>query len=236
MSGLTPEYIRKRVAELGDWFQNIDLRGVHTAPAHFLGDYPAIKWQRFAHAIKADLSGLTVLDIGCNAGFYSIELKKRGADRVLGIDSDPKYLAQARFATEVHELDIEFRQLSVYELDLLRERFDVVLFMGVLYHLRYPLLALDMVRQYAVKDLMVFQSMLRGSDEVLQVCADYPFLEKAVFERTGFPQLHFIEHRFAGDETNWWIPNRACTEAMLRSAGFQIEDRPEPEVYMCRTV
>jgi tRNA (mo5U34)-methyltransferase len=236
MSRLTPEYIRKRVTELGDWFQNLDLCGIHTAPGHFLGDYPTVKWRQFAHAIKSDLSGLTVLDIGCNAGFYSIELKRRGADRVLGIDSDPKYLAQARFAAEVHELDIEFRQLSVYDIEVLRERFDVVLFMGVLYHLRYPLLALDMVRRYVVKDLMVFQSMLRGSDEILQLSADYPFAEKAIFERAGFPHLHFIEQRFAGDWTNWWIPNRACAEAMLRSAGFEIEDRPEPEVYMCRAV
>ena len=48
------------------------------------------------------------------------------------------------------------------------------------------------------------------------------------------PKMHFIEHRFAKDPTNWWIPNRACVEAMLRSAGFEILDHPEQEVYICR--
>ena len=71
-------------AALGPWFHNIDLGGVQTAPDHFLGDYPAVKWRRFAHAIPADLSGKTVLDIGCNGGFYSLEMKRRGAARVLG--------------------------------------------------------------------------------------------------------------------------------------------------------
>src|SRR5256714_12312166 len=149
--------IQQRVRELGDWFHNLNLRGVNTAPTHFLGDYPNVKWRNFAHAIPADLHGKTVLDIGCNAGFYSIEMKRRGADRVVGIDFDDAYLAQARFAAEVHELEIEFRQLSVYDVSQLREKFDVVLFMGVLYHLRHPLLALDLIHEHVAKDLFIFQ-------------------------------------------------------------------------------
>ena len=61
--------LRKAVKALGPWFHNIDLRGVATAPNHFLGDYPAVKWRRFCHAIPHDLAGKTVLDIGCNGGF-----------------------------------------------------------------------------------------------------------------------------------------------------------------------
>ena len=49
-------------------------------------------------------------------------------------------------------------------------------------------------------------------------------------------RLHFVERRYAGDPTNWWIPNRACSEAMLRSAGFELAERPEEEVYVCRRV
>ena len=56
--------IPRRIAELGDWFHNINLAGHQTAPHHFLGDYPASKWQRFAAALPADLRGQTVLDIG----------------------------------------------------------------------------------------------------------------------------------------------------------------------------
>jgi tRNA (mo5U34)-methyltransferase len=60
---------------------------VQTAPNHFLNDYPNVKWRRFQHAIPEDLSGKSVLDIGCNGGFYAIEMKRRGADRVLGSTS-----------------------------------------------------------------------------------------------------------------------------------------------------
>jgi len=226
--------IRRRVSELGEWFQNFDLGGVQTAPDHFLGDYPSFKWRTFAHAIPADLAGRSVLDIGCNAGFYSIEMKRRGAARVLGIDSDPAYLAQARFAADVTGAEVEFRELDVYQIDKLQEKFDMVLFMGVLYHLRHPLLALDLLWEHVVGDTLVFQSLLRGSHEVLPLAADYPFSETGIFENAGYPAMYFVEQQYSHDPTNWWIPNRACVEAMLRSAGFEIASHPEEEVYICK--
>jgi tRNA (mo5U34)-methyltransferase len=226
--------VRARIEALGPWFHNIYLNGVPTAPSHFLGDYPRVKFERFAAALPADLSGRSVLDIGCNGGFYSIEMKRRGASRVLGIDFDERYLAQARFAAEVSEADIEFRKLSVYDLASLGESFDVVVFMGVLYHLRHPLLALDLIHAHVARDLMVFQSMQRGGRSVAEVAANYDFSEVEHFEQSGYPTLHFIEHRYANDPTNWWVPNRACAEAMLRAAGFKILSHPEEEVYMCR--
>jgi len=234
MAAYTQEQIRARVADLGQWFHNLDLNGVPTAPEHFLHDYPATKWRRFAHAVPADLTGRTVLDIGCNAGFYAIEMKRRGADRVVAIDSDARYLAQARFAAEVTGQDITFRQLSVYDVAALGERFDLVLFLGVLYHLRHPLLALDLIHEHAARDLLLFQTMQRGAAEVEPVAADYDFFECDHFDRAGYPKLHFIEERYAHDPTNWWAPNAAAAQAMLRSAGFTIVDHPEEEVYVCR--
>jgi len=231
---LSQEQIRRRVSELGQWFHNLDLGGVKTAPDHFLGDYPSVKWQRFASAIPNDLSGQSVLDVGCNAGFYSIQMKRRGADRVVGIDTDEQYLDQARFAAKVSGVEIEFRNLSVYRVAELHEKFDLVLFMGVLYHLRHPLLALDLLHEFAVGDLLVAQSMLRGSSESLDVPADFPFWQGELFESEEFPRMYFIEQRYANDPTNWWIPNRAGFEAMLRSAGFGILDHPEDEVFICR--
>lgn len=230
----SPVEIRRKIKELGPWFHNMDVGGVWTAPNHFLGDYPNIKWRGFAHAIPADLTGKSVLDIGCNAGFYSIEMKRRGAARVLGVDHDEDYLRQARFAAEIAEVDIEFQQLSVYDVAKLGERFDLVLFMGVLYHLRYPMLALDLLHAHVVKDLLVLQTMQRGSREIEPLDADYPFSQTDVFHRPSYPKLFFVEQRYAEDPTNWWIPNRACIEAMLRSAGFEVIDHPEAEVYVCR--
>jgi tRNA (mo5U34)-methyltransferase len=230
---LTHEEIERRISELGPWFHNLNLGGVETAPEHFLGDYPAFKWRGFQHALPADLTGKSVLDIGCNAGFYCIAMKQRGAARVVGIDSDAGYLAQARFAAEMNQVDIEFAQLDVYNVAQLGERFDVVLFMGVLYHLRHPLLALDLLYEHAVKDVLVFQSLLRGSRETPPVEDNYHFDEKEIFETPGFPLMYFVEHCYADDPTNWWIPNRACVEGMLRSAGFTILQNPADEVYIC---
>lgn len=236
------ETLREQVDALAPWFQNIDLgHGIQTAPDHFLGDYPSFKFAGFASALPADLTGKSVLDIGCNAGFYSIEMKKRGAARVLGVDSDERYLAQARLASQALGFDdIEYRQLSVYDVAALGETFDWVVFMGVLYHLRHPLLALDLIREHVAGDRMLFQTMQQGTDAVLQVPEDHPFHKPGTsqppdyFDNPAYPKMHFIEQRFAHDWTNWWAPNAACSQAMLRAAGFTIEANPEPEVYICR--
>ncbi|RHW18091.1 TIGR04290 family methyltransferase [Sphingomonas gilva] len=234
--------LQERIDALGPWFHNIDLGGgVITAPDHFLGDYPNFKFEKFAHAIPADLSGKSVLDIGCNAGFYSVEMKRRGADRVVGIDSDERYLDQARLVSEALGFEnIEFRNLSVYDVAALGERFDLVIFMGVLYHLRHPLLALDLIREHVAGDLMLFQTMQQGSNDILQVPEDHPFFVPGTitpppyFDNPAYPKMHFIERAFAHDWTNWWAPNAACSQAMLRAAGFAIEASPEPDVYLCR--
>lgn len=226
--------LEESIAALGPWFQNLRLGGVQTAPEHFLGDYPEVKFSRFRDALPSDLSGMSVLDIGCNAGFYSLEMKRRGAEWVLGIDTDEHYLRQARFAARTLDIDVEFRRMAVWDVGALGRRFDLVIFMGVLYHLRHPLLALDLIHEHVAGNLLLFQSMQRGSAEPANVKPDYDFNEPAPFDNPGYPRLHFIESYYAHDQTNWWVPNRACAEAMLRSSGFSIEAHPEEEVYLCR--
>lgn len=225
--------LEDQVRGLGPWFHNLRLDGVQTAPDHPLGDFPASFWAQFERIVPEDLSGRTVLDIGCNAGFYSFELKRRGAARVLGLDHDPDYLAQARFARDYLGLDVEFRPMEVYDLDDLgEEQFDLVLFLGVFYHLRHPLLGLEKVVR-RVRGRLIFQTLERGSPGSLDVADDYPFEEIAVFDDDRFPRMYFIEKRYAGDPTNWWIPNAAASQALLRGAGLRILDRPCREVYLC---
>jgi tRNA (mo5U34)-methyltransferase len=230
-----PAFLQRRINELGEWFHNLDLFGVPTAPHHFLGDFPKVKWQRLAPAIPEDLGGADVLDIGCNAGFYSLEMKRRGARRVLGIDIDDRYLEQARFAAQILGLEIEFQKCSAYEVDSIPGQFEYVLFMGVLYHLRYPLYALDQVVK-KVGGHLVFQTMIRGSETSRPTDKDYHFWDKEVFSDPAFPCVYFIENSYAGDPTNWWIPNCSAAEAMLRSAGLEIESHPEPETWIARPV
>lgn len=231
-AAVDPTALAQRVEELGEWFHNLDLYGVRTAPNHFLGDFPAVKWKHIAPVLPEDLSGASVLDIGCNAGFYCIELKKRGAARVVGLDVDDRYLNQGRFAAEVLGLEIEFQKRSVYEVDAVPGQFDYVLFLGVFYHLRYPLLALDkLVKKVAGR--MLFQTMIRGSEQTRRWAENYHFWNKEIFSNPDFPAAYFIEHKYADDPTNWFIPNTAGAEAMLRSSGLEIVGHPEAETWVC---
>jgi len=129
-------------------------------------------------------------------------------------------------------VEIDFRLLDVYDVEQLGQQFDYVLFMGVFYHLRYPLYALDRVAKLP-REKLIFQSMLRGSRGSFPVEDDYPISERDIFHDPRFPAMYFLEHSYAGDPSNWWVPNEAGTEAMLRSAGLRIDAHPSGEVYFC---
>ena len=234
------EDLQTRLRIAGPWFHNLRIQGVETAPEHFLGDYPYVKWRYLSSAMPEDLAGKSVLDIGCNAGYYSIELKRRNAARVLGIDTEELYLNQARIARDELALDIEYRHCSAYDVLSLAEQFDVVLFMGLFYHLRYPVYALDRVVQ-TIKPggTLVFQTLFRPhamAESGAPVAPDYPFWEERIFSDPAFPHMRFFENSFAGDKTNWWIPNRQAVEAILRSAGLRIDAHPEEETWLCTPV
>lgn len=229
---LDRDAIARRVHELGEWFHNLDLFGVRTAPDHFLGDFPNVKWRHIASAIPEDLRGASVLDIGCNGGFYCLEMKKRGAGRVVGVDIDDRYLNQAKFAADTLGCEIEFQKRSVYDVDSIPGQFDYVLFLGVFYHLRYPLFALDKVAK-KVGGKLVFQTMIRGSENVRVWEKNYHFWNKQIFADPDFPCMYFVEDSYANDPTNWWIPNCGAAEAMLRSSGLELIAHPEPETWIC---
>lgn len=227
----------EQIAALGPWFHNLHLPdGSQTAPGHPFGDFPMFKWRQLASAIPEDLQGWSALDIGCNAGFYSFELARRGA-RVLGVDVEPLYLSQARWAARELELDqqVDFIEGDVYRLLNSRSRYDLVWFTGVFYHLRYPTLALDLVRR-ATARLMIFQSMTMPGKPAEPVPANLPLEQREAMLAETWPKMAFVEHSVATDDSNWWVPNAACVEAMLRSAGFEVISRPEHEFYVCRPV
>ena len=225
---------QSRIEELAPWFHNLHLPGgLQTAPGHWLGDFPAFKWRAIEPYIPQRLDGWTVLDIGCNAGYYSIELAQRGAE-VLAIDVDPHYLRQARWAARQFEVAdrIEFREMQVYDLVRLPDAFDMIWFMGVFYHLRYPLLALDIVAQ-KVRRSLVFQTLTMPGDDVCTAAAGDDIQDRHAFLDPGWPRMAFIEGAYVNDPTNWWAPNHAAVEAMLRSSGMRVTARPAHEVYLC---
>lgn len=230
---MTTEQIKEDINKLGPWFHNLHLpTDQHTAPEHFLGDFPSYKWDRLRSHIPEDLTGWRVLDIGCNAGFYTFELAKRGA-QVLGIDLDPHYLRQAEWAAKIFGLEerVEFRQMQVYDLAKMNEGFDLVWFMGVFYHLRYPLLALDILSQKAEK-MMVFQTLMMPDTASKVIKEDYEVNDRKEMLEEGWPKMAFIEEKLAGDPTNWWVPNQAAILAMMQTCGFKVTGNPLEETYI----
>ena len=170
--------------------------------------------------LPGDLSGKTVLDIGCSDGFYSFECERRGAARVLAVDnySSPLVDSPSGFNVAHRLLDskVEFRQADLFSLDPERDGpFDIVLFLGVLYHLRHPLLGIERTAQLCRQRL------------ILETRLDSPFgLWGALKRRLLGPDNTRASMRFCerdeinGDPTNWWTPTAKCVQAMLRSSGF----------------
>lgn len=231
----SPRTTADAVRELGPWFHNLHLPdGTQTAPGHVLGDFPANLWSVLAPEFPADMRGLRVLDVGCNAGFYAVEMARRGA-HVTAVDKDPRYLRQAAWAVRRFGVAgrVRLRRLHVYELARMPEAFDFVLFLGVFYHLRYPLLGLDLAAR-RTRGTLVFQSMTLPGEEIEEdTDRQGSPMERDDLLRPGWPRLAFLEHRFAGDRTNWWVPNTAAVQAMLRSTGLRIRKRVGSETYFC---
>ena len=229
--------VQSEVAEilerLGPWYHNIVFApGLMTKPSN--PDYPASRWRVLERMVPKDLRGKSVLDIGCNSGFFSLEMRKRFADRVVGIDIMPHLLAQSRFASHWFDLPLELHQCGAYDVQSLGSEFDIVVFIGVLYHLKHPLYALEQIASVC-KDTMYFQSMIRGSLEDIAPLDDYPPNEVKAFNHPDWPKLYFIEKKYNGDESNWWFATRSCLKAMLRTSGFRtIEDTVNPEIFVCR--
>ena len=229
------ERLQGEIGRLGPWFHNLHLPGgVETAPDHPLGDFPGFKWAELAGALPQDLQGWTALDIGCNAGFYSLELARRGA-RVTGIDCDGRYLEQARWAAARFGLAdrVRFERRQVHELARERRRFDLVLFMGVFYHLRYPVLALDTIARLRPKILVLQSLAAPGLDVAADAAGALDLFELECVNGPDWPKLAFVEGRLAGDPTNWWLPNRAAIIGLLRTAGLRVAAQPNSETYIC---
>ena len=167
--------------------------------------------------LPASLSGKTVLDIGSAEGFFSFECEARGAARVIALDLPAPVSRRAtlRRLKELFASNIELVEGDVEEPDVLAgSSADVVLFLGVLYHLRNPFLALSRLRQVTREALYL---------ETHVVNASLPKLPPFGAEEPPFA-VFYERGELAGDPSNWWGPNVSCMRAMLRAAGFHRVD------------
>jgi tRNA (mo5U34)-methyltransferase len=217
------EHIILRIRELEPWFYNIEIvEGVYTKPG---SSYLLDRWRIVEPLLPSSLGGKTCLDVGCSAGYFSLMMRTKGAKLVVGIDKGEQSNAieQAIFVRDMLEVDnVEYRELSVYDADKLNTRFDCVLFLGVLYHLRHPLLALEKLREVTCGSMILQTITTKTHDRSVVVPENMP-IRSNMFCDLSFPKLSFIERQLEGDQSVWWVPNTDCVLAMLRSAGFRIE-------------
>jgi tRNA (mo5U34)-methyltransferase len=236
---MTREEILAELKRLQPWFHRIDLGdGLYTKTESVMGepvDHPYGPWQTIQKILPRDLSGKTVLDVGCNAGFYAFEAKRRGATRVLGVDGQRQHVRQGLFVRKVLGLDVEFRRLNVYELNpRTTGEFDVTLALGLLYHLKHPILALENLYQ-VTKELLVIETAIMPPERT-PVSFAHPLGEQQMM----LHPLAFVENPAGAKEQvfNWFLPGIEALQALLRTTGFDevdvVEARNERAVVVCR--
>lgn len=218
---MTREEIQERIKKLGPWFHCIELGdGLVTKTASAVGEpveHPRPTWEKVRACLPEDVSGKSVLDVGCNAGFYAVELKRRGAGRVVGVDSQRSLVRQAAFVRDVLGLDIEYGRASVYDLDPRESgQFDVVLALGLIYHCKHLVLALE--RLYGVtRELLILETAVYPPKK-----APASFAYDVGGLRPTLHPLAYVENPPEAKEAvyNWFLPGVESLRALLRNVGF----------------
>ncbi len=217
---MTRAEIMAEVQRLAPWFHWIDLGdGLVTKSKSAIGepvDHPRPTWEAVKGCLP-DVSGQTVLDVGCNAGFYSIEMKRRGAARVLGIDSQRDLIRQAEFVRDVLGLEIDYQRKSVYDLDPGRMgQFDITLALGLIYHCKHLVLALEKLF-LITRRLLVLETAIYPPEKTPP---SFEYNEGG--ERPTLHPIAYVENRPEAKEAvyNWFLPSPAALTALLRNIGF----------------
>lgn len=209
-SSLSPEEIFRKIRELNEeepWFHCIDLgNGILTRePVAHLSKL----WGEMQKHLPDDLSEMSVLDIGCNAGFFTTSVKRKGAGSVLGIDMSPSYLRQAEFVKDVLDLEIEYKPMSIYQLRDLGLSFDITLCLGVIYHCVNPFAAARSVWSVTSRMAIVESAIIDDTSDKPLWELVFPGYEK------GDDGCNEAERCY-----NWWFPNIAGLKALFLRAGF----------------
>jgi tRNA (mo5U34)-methyltransferase len=204
------------------WFHRIDLgNGIFTKTESVMGepvDHPRESWEGIRQCLPEDLSDKSVLDVGCNGGFYCVEAKRRGARRVMGVDAQRHHVRQALFVRKVLGLDLEFRRFSVYDLSPETVgRFDITLALGLVYHLKHLVFALERLYDVTNKLLIVETAIIppeRTPESFVQPLGEIRQTLHPIFYAQNPPESK--EQVF-----NWFLPSPTALQALLQNTGFE---------------
>lgn len=219
---MTRAEILSGVKLLEPWFHRIDLGdGIFTKTESVMGepvDHPRESWEVIRQCLPDDLSNKSVLDVGCNGGFYCVEAKRRGAGRVLGVDGQRQHVRQALFVRKVLGLELEFRRFSVYDLNLETVgRFDITLALGLVYHLKHLVFALERLYEVTNELLIVETAIIppeQTPESFVQPLGDLKQTLHPIFYAQNPPEVK--EQVF-----NWFLPSPSALQALLQNTGFE---------------
>jgi len=208
---MNEDKLKEQLIALGPWFHQIEItptlrtRDIAPSPGPQPKDHPASRWNILKNYIPDNLAGKRVLDLGCADGFFSIEMARRGA-QVVAIDAAPKMIARLNWAAQTLGLQNILAKVGTVEDLNNRERYDFVLFIAVLYHLKNPLLGLEKVA--SVTDTIYLETAIHDGKE--------PYM----YFKPPQPGVHQIPK---------WFPTKSCVVDMLKFTGFNhVQALPDP--------
>ena len=234
------EEIQAGVEKLRPWFHCIDLgNGLSTKTESAVGEpveHPRPTWEFVRPHLPENLAGKSLLDVGCNAGFYSFEARRRDAARVLGVDAQRHLVRQARFCARALGLEgVEFEKMSVYDLDYRTTgQFDVVLALGLVYHLKHLVLALEKLFQ-VTRELLIIETAIFPPER-----SPGSFSHPVGGLTSKLHPLAYVENSSGMKEAiyNWFLPSPEALRALLANVGFdEVSIQPagtERAILVCR--
>jgi tRNA (mo5U34)-methyltransferase len=193
--------LMQEIERLGPWYHTIDLGGGVVTPGR---SNVRAKFEQIADKLPPSLDDLRVLDLGCNAGGIAVQFAQRGS-RVVGVEAGVGYHKQACWVRDRLGLDIEYYRMPIYEIGSLAGMFDIVLFLGLFYHLRYPQLALDLLATKCDGLMLMNTPIVRSPHRVMEL--------RLQTEPGRITQSAESRH-------NWWFPSPSAIGGMLSVAGF----------------
>ena len=214
----------EKLVMAASWYHSFEVLPGLWTPGEHRTDSASILNSRFN--LPEDLTGMTALDIGALDGPHSFELERRGA-KVTSLDIQSPDVSGYGTARKVRGSENTYIQGSVYHLvELLKgQTFDIILFFGVWYHLKNPVLAFEQIA-----GVMTTNSLLCFEGEVLKNYAENhdetEFQDFELISRmadSDLPISLYYSGRFKKSMYNWFIPNRACVNAWIETAGLQMK-------------
>ena len=200
--------IQNEIAQYANWYHRIEVsRGIFTPGTH--DSQHQLAFMDAEVGFPKNCSGMRILDLGVRDGFFSFEMERRGAREVVGVDYVPPDKTGFHIASKLLGSKVQYVTDNVYNISKAKYgTFDIVLFLGILYHLRNPIYVMDRLREVTNDGGLLFVETQMATD---------PSVDKLVTPAWQY----FPSDSFNNDGSNKWAPNLAAMKAMASDCLYE---------------